>query len=214
MGGGTGRHRTRREEIARRVLDGAFPAKHDDHHPMRYPDGHNEEVRARIVDVAARALRRDGIDAVSIPKIMKLAGLTHGGFYVHFKDRDELVAAVIERTTRDGAFTGDGTLEECVGRYLSKAHVEHPEMGCIVAALGFEGTRQTGKVRRAFAEAARRLLQRVDRKLHPKAEVTAPSDEALQKAAQMVGAVVLARLVQDEGLAERLLATAKKQVGA
>ena len=196
------------------VLDTADRQKHDDHHPMRYPDGHNEEVRARIVDEAARALRRDGIDAVSIPKLMKLAGLTHGGFSVHFKYRDELVAAAIERSTRDGAFRGDGTLEQAAGKYLSKAHVAHPEMGCVIAALGFEGARQKGKVRRAFAEAARGMLRRVERKLHPKAEASAPSDEALQLASKMVGAVVLARLVQDDELAERLLATAKKKVGA
>ena len=51
---------------------------------MRYPDGHKENVSARIVEAASRALRQEGIDAVSIPRLMKLAGLTHGGFFSHF----------------------------------------------------------------------------------------------------------------------------------
>jgi TetR/AcrR family transcriptional repressor of nem operon len=177
---------------------------------MRYPDGHNDEVRARIVDVAARLLRKEGLGGVSIPKLMKLSGLTHGGFYVHFKDRDDLVAAAVEKSASEGAFTGDATFDEAANKYLSKDHVIHPEMGCVIAALGFEGARQTGRVRRAFAEAARGMLRRVEKKLHPRREAERVSDEALQTAAQMVGAVVLARLVQDDTLASRLLEVAKK----
>jgi TetR/AcrR family transcriptional regulator, transcriptional repressor for nem operon len=181
---------------------------------MRYPDGHNDEVRARIVEIAARALRKDGLDAVSIPKIMKLAGLTHGAFYVHFKDRDELVAAAVQQSTTESAFAGDTTLEQAAGRYLSRGHVAHPEMGCVVAALGVEGSRQKGKVRRAFAEAARGLLSRVERRLHPQSPPGTLSDDTLQKASQMLGAVILARLMQDDALAERLLASARNNLVA
>lgn len=181
---------------------------------MRYPDGHKDEVRARIVEVAAHALRKDGLDAVSIPRIMKLAGLTHGGFYVHFKDRDDLVAAAVEESTRESAFAGDTTLEQAADRYLSKGHVDHPEVGCVVAALGVEGSRQKGKVRRAFAEAARRLLSRVEKRLHPKSPPGTVSDDTLQKASQMLGAVVLARLMQDDTLVERLLASARSNLVA
>ncbi len=180
---------------------------------MRYPEGHNDAVRARIVEAASRALRRDGVDAVSIPKLMKLVGLTHGGFYVHFKDRDDLVAAAVVHSTNDSALSEGSTARDAFGKYLSKEHVDHPEFGCVIASLGFEGARQRGRVRRAFADAARGLIRRVERKLHPKSEQGAISDEALEKASQIVGAVVLARLVQDDALAERLLAAAKARVG-
>ncbi|MDB4956935.1 MAG: orf66 [Myxococcales bacterium] len=176
---------------------------------MRYPDGHGERVRTRIVEAASRALRRDGIDAVSIPKLMKLVGLTHGGFYVHFRDRDELVAEAVAYCARDSALSSDVPAAQAFARYLSQDHVRHPELGCVIAALGIEGARQRGPVRRAFAEAATRLLRGVERRLHPKSSDGAPSDEALATASRMVGAVVLARLVQDEGLANRLLESAK-----
>jgi TetR/AcrR family transcriptional repressor of nem operon len=179
---------------------------------MRYPEGHNDEVRARIVEVAARALRKEGLDAVSIPKLMKAAGLTHGAFYVHFKDRDELVAAAVEQCRAESAFAGDVTLQQAADKYLSKGHVDHPEMGCVIAALGVEGSRQKGKVRRAFAEAARGLLSRLQKKLHPDGAPGALDDDTLLKASQMVGAVVLARLMQDDALAVRLLDAGKKSL--
>lgn len=181
---------------------------------MRYPEGHNDEVRTRIVDVAARALRKEGLDAASIPRLMKAAGLTHGAFYVHFKDRDELVAAAVDQSANDSAFAGDATLGQAADRYLSKGHVAHPEMGCVVAALGMEGARQKGKTRRAFADAARRLLARVQKKLHPRSAPGALDDDTLQKASQMVGAVILARLIQDDAVVERLLDANKKNLGA
>jgi TetR/AcrR family transcriptional repressor of nem operon len=179
---------------------------------MRYPEAHNDTVRARIVAIASRALRKDGLEAVSIPKLMKAAGLTHGGFYVHFKNRDELVAEAVIHAAQDGAFSPDATAKEAFAKYLSKGHVDHPEFGCVIATLGMEGSRQHGKVRKAFAEVARGLIRHVEKRLHPKSEKGALSDEALKHASQMVGAVILARLVQDEELAKRLLESARTSV--
>ena len=62
---------------------------------MRYPEGHKEAVRERIVRIASKMLRKEGPTGISIPGVMKKAGLTHGAFYVHFKKRDELVAAAV-----------------------------------------------------------------------------------------------------------------------
>jgi TetR/AcrR family transcriptional repressor of nem operon len=83
----------------------------------------------------------------------------------------------------------------------------------VIAALGFEGARQEGRVKRAFAEAARGLLRKVELKLHPKSDSGTLSDEALATASRIVGAVVLARLVRDDALANRLLDSAKDRVG-
>lgn len=176
---------------------------------MRYPDGHKEAVRASIVTRAARALRRDGLAGVSIPALMKQAGLTHGGFYAHFRNRDELVAAAV-RCAADAS--GSSVLSETTGdvtatvaAYLSQEHVDHPDRGCVLAALGSEGRRQPAVVRRAFAYAARGFLRLIDDKLGTASHPDAPSDDAMRLASQMVGAVVLARLVGDRRLAGRIL---------
>ena len=179
---------------------------------MRYPEGHKDDVRARIVDAASRALRRHGIDGVSIPALMKQAGLTHGGFYTHFESRDELVADAIVAAgteTADAVFPDAIPLDETLDRYLSKGHLDHPEEGCVLAALGTDGARQPARVRKAFAHVARGFLRLTERKLHPRRRSDTVSDEALARAATMVGAVVLARLVQDSSLSERILAAAR-----
>ncbi|RYZ04283.1 MAG: TetR/AcrR family transcriptional regulator [Myxococcales bacterium] len=181
---------------------------------MRYPEGHKEAVRANILELAARALRRDGLAGVSIPGLMKAAGLTHGGFYGYFENRDELVAQAVmlaaqqtaARVLSEAAVDKDGML----AGYLSDEHVQHPEFGCVVAALGTEAPKQSEPVRRAFAEAARGLIRAVDKQLGSRRRGATLTDQALRLAAQMVGAVVLARLVDDRALAQRLLAAVRK----
>jgi TetR/AcrR family transcriptional repressor of nem operon len=184
---------------------------------MRYPEGHKKAVRERIVRAAAAALRGRGLDGVSIPEVMRQAGLTHGGFYAHFRDRDELAAEAIRAAAQETAaavFAGGRSLEEVLERYLSPGHLEHPEAGCVVAALGAEGPRQSAPVRRAFAEAARGLLRLVEQRLHPESPPGEVSDEALLRASAMVGAVVLGRLVDDPRLAGRILTAARLPVAS
>lgn len=182
---------------------------------MRYPPGHKEAVRATIVTNAARALRRGGLDGVSIPDLMKASGLTHGGFYVHFQNRDDLVAAAVvvaaEETGASVLERAPGDVQAMLAGYLSQSHVDHPEGGCVVAALGTEAARQAAPVRRAFAHAARGLIHLVDQQIQPPKPAEAVSDEALVLSAQMVGAVVLARLVDDPELSGRLLQAVKDQ---
>jgi TetR/AcrR family transcriptional repressor of nem operon len=182
---------------------------------MRYPEGHKEEVRARIIAHAARALRRSGLDGVSIPALMKEVGLTHGGFYAHFKDRNALVAEAVEAAAHEtGALVLSeeaGDLQATLDAYLSYDHVRAPEFGCVLAALGGEGRRQSVGVRRAFSVAARGFIQLLQKKVEGIRAKTVPTDETLRLAAAMVGAIVLARLLDDERLAKRLLGAVRNR---
>lgn len=180
---------------------------------MRYTDDHKERIRERIIESAARRLRRDGLRGVSIPAVMKEVGLTHGGFYCHFRDRDELVSAAV---THAAEGTATGVLEHpdgvtgMLGTYLSPEHLEHPEQGCVLAALGSEGRQQSLSVRRTFAHIVRGFLHRIERQLHPNRAADQPSDAALVLASQMIGAVVLGRLAGDAQLSVRILTAARK----
>lgn len=180
---------------------------------MRYPSEHKETVRRRIVAAAASALRRDGVAGISIPALMKAVGLTHGGFYGHFRDREELVAEAVRAAATDTAervFPRGRSLAATLTRYLSREHVADPGGGCVLAALGTEARHQGPTVSRAFSEIARGFLRLVEETLHSESPPGTLSDEALALASRMIGAVVLARLVRDPALADRILAAAQR----
>ncbi|HZV09332.1 MAG TPA: TetR/AcrR family transcriptional regulator, partial [Novosphingobium sp.] len=68
---------------------------------MADKSAHKARVRDRILDEAAAALRSGGTDGLSVANLMKRAGLTHGGFYAHFENRDDLVAHAVDRMFKD-----------------------------------------------------------------------------------------------------------------
>ena len=144
---------------------------------------------------------------------MKEAGLTHGGFYAHFRNRDELVAEAVRAAaheTGQRVFAEQPDARASLRLYLSSLHAEHPEHGCVVAALGADAPRQPAPVRKAFGEAARGLLEWIERRLRPGAARKVPSDEALELGARMVGALVLSRMVEDQELSRRILSVAAR----
>src|SRR4051812_43101418 len=98
---------------------------------MRYDTEHKQKTRATVVQAAAKAIRADGPDRVAVAAVMAEAGLTHGGFYAHFKSKDDLVAAAIAQMFADagarldhetaGREPAEG-LSSYVDFYLSKKH--------------------------------------------------------------------------------------------
>src|SRR6218665_1074215 len=105
----------------------------------------------RIVDVAARAIRRSGYDGTGVADIMKEAGLTHGAFYSHFTSREAMLAEAAGQACAESAATAAEVvasvppgmaLQSMLHAYLSKDHLEQVEMGCPLAALGSETSRQ------------------------------------------------------------------------
>jgi TetR/AcrR family transcriptional repressor of nem operon len=180
---------------------------------MRFPKEHKAQVRERIVRAAAKKLRGAGLDSPSVPDLMKEAGLTHGGFYGYFRNRDELVAEAVRNAaaeTAAGIFQTSPDLTAVLSAYLSQEHLRHPSSGCVVAALGSDGWRKGKNVRAAFAEIAQGLARLVDEKLDPGAAGKAVSDRALAATALMVGAVVLGRLVTDPELTGRILSAGRE----
>src|SRR5687768_16750032 len=112
----------------------------------------------RIVDAAARAIRRSGYGGTGVADIMKAAGLTHGGFYAHFASREAMLAEAADRAGAEAvaasahiaaAAPPQHALQSLLHAYLSKQHLESIERGCPVAALGSEMPRQAPEVRRA-----------------------------------------------------------------
>jgi TetR/AcrR family transcriptional regulator, transcriptional repressor for nem operon len=172
----------------------------------------------RIVEAAARAIRRSGYSGTGVADIMKDAGLTHGGFYAHFASREAMLAEAADRAGAEGvaavarvaaAAPPQQALQAMMQAYLSKAHVEAVETGCGVAALCSETPRQAPEVRRA---ATRRIKEMVDLVARESPDWGRPGahEHALVTVATMVGALVLARAVDDSRLSEALREAALK----
>ena len=137
---------------------------------MRYSLEHKARNREKILSTAARSIREHGGDTSGIGTVMKKAGLTKGGFYRHFKSKDDLFVEAVARAFDE---MGRGMLEVAksapegrglraiIERYLSTAHANSPGMGCVFAALGPELARKPLSVRKrigALREAYRERL--------------------------------------------------------
>lgn len=177
-----------------------------------------EQTQERILRAAARALRKHGYEGVGVADVMKEAGLTHGGFYAHFESRDALLAAAadqagaesIETLTRAIAAAKPGQeLMALVDTYLSDRHVAAPEQGCAIAAAGSEVPRQQAEVRRAASRRIKDLIGLIERQF-PEWGRSAAHDKAMSIAATLVGALVLARAVDDAQLSNRIRKAARE----
>jgi TetR/AcrR family transcriptional regulator, transcriptional repressor for nem operon len=171
-----------------------------------------EATHERIVEAAARAIRRSGYDGTGVVDIMKDAGLTHGGFYAHFASREAMLAEAADRAGAEGlaavarlaaAAPPQKALQALLRGYLSKAHVEAVETGCGVAALCSETPRQPPEVRRAATRRIKEMIDLVARQSPGRGQPRA-HEQALVTVATMVGALVLARAVDDPRLSNAL----------
>jgi TetR/AcrR family transcriptional repressor of nem operon len=124
---------------------------------MRYAPVHKAEIHTRIVKDAARRVRAEGITGAAVSAVMRDAGLTHGGFYKHFKSKDDLVLEslreafqeITERIAQAAETSQPGAgWKAIVKTYLSPEHCDHAEIGCPLAALAPELAR-TGKAMKA-----------------------------------------------------------------
>jgi TetR/AcrR family transcriptional repressor of nem operon len=178
------------------------------------------ENRGRILAAAARLFREHGIDGAGVDAITKAAGLTHGAFYSQFESKEEVVAEALCRVLdesrelwADDARNEDkrNVLETIIDRYLSRRHRDSLGAGCAVAALGPDIARQPKKIRDLFTK---RLEQGLDllAELAPARTASRRDDTAIRLFSAMVGALILARAVDDETLSRRILKTVAEEL--
>ena len=171
-----------------------------------------EASHTRIVKAAAAQIRQDGIDAVRVSELMREAGLTHGGFYRHFGSREDLIEEAIDAALTDGSRQADAgesldpaaQLAQIIDSYVSKAHRDNPQVGCAVAALPADVSRSGSRARQAYTRQVRRYIDRLVGLIRA-AEPDTKRDEAILTLSALVGAVAMARAVEDPELSDELL---------
>lgn len=184
--------------------------------------GHSQEDKAeshdRIVRTASARFRELGVDGIGVADLMKEAGLTHGGFYRHFASRDELVAEAVERALHDGSKAAFDAVEASklpkqallfalIDWYLGTPHRDGLATSCAVTSLAGDVARSGSRPRTAYTEKVEAYLALFAALIggDPPKQARA---RALATWATLVGAVSLARAVNDDKLSREILKTA------
>src|SRR5580658_4838991 len=180
---------------------------------MPYPENHHQEIKHRIIDSARRLFNRYGFENVPITRVMKGAGLTHGGFYSYFRSKSDLYAEVMncfftdpewkncwEGVHVDLSSTDVGA--QVVSAYLSRQHFEDVENSCPMVALPTDVARSGVVARRAFETVFRAMVSVLERSLLDKRRPGRTTAQVI--AALSIGGMVVARTLVDRAHADEL----------
>lgn len=178
---------------------------------MGHSKADKAESHERIVKIAAARFREAGLDGIGVADLMKEAGLTHGGFYRHFDSRDDLVAAAVENALAQGAQrlgriverNGDQAYEAMVDAYLNRNHVDRLDSGCALVALAADMVRADRRTRAAYTRQVHNYLTLFEGLL--KSSEPEARRRAVTVLSALVGALALARAVDDEALTTEIL---------
>ncbi|CAM3197142.1 TetR family transcriptional regulator [Pseudomonas floridensis] len=180
---------------------------------MRYALDRKAQTHQRIVKEASVRFRRDGIGATGLQPLMKSLGLTHGGFYAHFKSKDDLVDQALRHAVDESKaitremFTGQDSLNEFIDLYLSPAHRDEPGTGCplpnMCAELG-----QLNRPSPITDEMIVHLLETFDNAL----QIENPEPKSMLVLSSLVGAMMLSRSAHDKQLSEHILKVTREHV--
>ncbi|MCI8210407.1 TetR family transcriptional regulator [Pseudomonas sp. S25] len=177
---------------------------------MRYAQDHKAQTHERILHEASARFRRDGIGATGLQPLMKALGLTHGGFYAHFKSKDDLVKKALRCAADEAnehsskAFTEDNGLAAFIEMYLSETHRNAPEKGCPIPTMSSE-LGQRGEASPITDELIESRLASLQKSLcGPDADA-----QSVVMLSTLVGALMLSRSTQDPALSQRILHTTR-----
>jgi TetR/AcrR family transcriptional repressor of nem operon len=183
---------------------------------MRYKEDHKEQTHRRIVERASQEYRAHGFDGMGIAKLMSLLDLTHGGFYAHFKDKEDLKNQAMEFAFEKSIEIAVEALERggilaYIEHYTSDLHRDHPEFGCALASLAGEEGRRSAASRARFA---RQYDEGVDvvAQYMPGATQDQKTSRAHFLLASLSGAVALARAAGDPAISAEILSSAREEL--
>ena len=181
---------------------------------MGYSKAQKAKTHERIVKLASKRFREEGLAGIGIAELMKEAGLTVGGFYKHFDSRDDLVAEAVSlafggwKRRVEAAKSGGAPVsyEKLIDEYLNEAHRDNPGTGCAFSALAPEIARSDKRTRALTSEQVRNDIQLIATLLPGRDKRTARSRAILIFSA-LVGAMSIARAVSNEALSREILET-------
>lgn len=181
---------------------------------MRYPAAETAEKHEKIIREASRLFRERGFSGVSVAEIMQATGLTHGPFYNHFPSKQDLMAKSLEHGMQstlagiDQVGNSAKKTAEYLDRYLSTAHRDAPGKGCTMAALAAD-IRQLSEVSHTFTAHIKAVIEKMVSNFSRRSKGAARGD-SIRMLSTMVGALILARAVDDEAFSKEILREARR----
>jgi TetR/AcrR family transcriptional repressor of nem operon len=177
---------------------------------MRYPASETAEKHEKILKEAARLFRERGFGGAGVAEIMKAAGLTHGAFYAHFPSKEALEAEAVDcalarwdPSVDAPTAKGSALKRAFLDRYLNAAHRDHTGSGCAIAALGPEIARNSA-ARKPFTQRVKHMIDAMAGRFRWKSK-SAARRNAIHLLSAAVGALVLARAVDDPRFSDEIL---------
>jgi TetR/AcrR family transcriptional regulator, transcriptional repressor for nem operon len=183
--------------------------------------GHSKAAKAeshdRVLRIAARCIREEGVTRPGVADLMKEAGLTHGGFYKHFASRDDLIAQAAARALAEGQAkmenaarkNKDAPRSGLIDAYLAPQHRDSPGTGCALVTLGAAAGRGDQDLKEAYEKQVRSYLDLITG-LHD--GPAGSRDEAMLTLSALVGALLISRAVASKDLSGELLEAVSQQL--
>jgi TetR/AcrR family transcriptional regulator, transcriptional repressor for nem operon len=181
---------------------------------MRVTKERAAENRERILTAASRLIRERGISGAGVDALTEAAGMTHGSLYSQFGSKERLVEEALGYALIASGKTtaGAATLDRYIAGYLSPEHRDQLGQGCPLAALVSEMPRQSTGVRETFTAGLRGMLRQLTGRMDAGLKQRKRDEQGLATLASLVGALVLARAVNDPELSDAILRATKKQL--
>ncbi len=185
---------------------------------MRVSQKEKEKTHRRIVETAARLVRERGVEKTSVGDVMNAAGLTHGGFYRHFDNRDGLLVAAVSAAFEEMGSALEARFDQqepaaaaasYQADYLTNEHADHPEIGCPIAMLAGEVARGPDILKHTFGAGVQRAITALAQGMPGSPDKKRA--EAARTLAMLAGAIAIARACDAE-TARSVLAACRMDV--
>jgi len=190
---------------------------------MRYPPAHKHATHRRILEAASQAFRERGVAETGVDEVMRLAGLTHGGFYAHFRDKTELVAEAcaagfaeaVPNLERIAALpTPNQRARVLIDSYLAVRHRDNRGSGCLIVSVAADVARLHGAARAGYSQAFTLHLDRLAAALRLCDDPRENRERVTHLMSALVGALLFARAIDDPAQSGAILQTMRRRLRA
>jgi TetR/AcrR family transcriptional repressor of nem operon len=183
---------------------------------MGHSQAEKAATRARVLQLASRKVRTEGVTRPGVAELMKEAGLTHGGFYKHFASRDDLITQAAAVALAEGTAKMQRSARKneqdpragLIDAYLARHHRDTPDTGCALVSLGASAGRGDQGFKEAYEKQVRTYLELIEG-LDDSEDARA---EAMLTLSALVGAMLMSRAVTDQDFSDELLETVAERL--